>query len=104
MLLPDEFQNEKAQAVEGESSTKEDRMWSLPKNMARWSSYLTFDIMGDLCFSNTFEMLEDPENHYMLDVLPAGVQGLNTVRLAKPRLECKKTKKHGKLTGLRLNS
>ena len=35
--------------------------------------------MGDLCFSNTFNMLESPENHYMLDVLPAGVQGLNIV-------------------------
>ena len=54
-------------------------LWSQAKNMSRWASYLTFDIMGDLCFSNTFNMLDSCENHYMLDVLPAGVQGLNIV-------------------------
>jgi hypothetical protein len=53
--------------------------WSQAKDMSRWASYLTFDIMGDLCFSNTFNMLDSSENHYMLDVLPAGVQGLNIV-------------------------
>lgn len=54
-------------------------VWSPPKDMSRWASYLTFDIMGDICFSNTFNMLDSSENHYMLDVLPAGVQGLNIV-------------------------
>lgn len=53
--------------------------WSPAKDMSRWASYLTFDIMGDLCFSNTFNMMDSSENHYMLDVLPAGVQGLNIV-------------------------
>lgn len=53
--------------------------WSAPKNMTRWTDYLTFDIMGDLCFSQSFDMLDSPENHYMLEVLPAGVQGLNIV-------------------------
>lgn len=53
--------------------------WGPPKNMTRWTDYLTFDIMGDLCFSRSFDMLDSVENHYMLDVLPAGVQGLNIV-------------------------
>ncbi|KAI4246468.1 MAG: hypothetical protein L6R42_009883, partial [Xanthoria sp. 1 TBL-2021] len=51
--------------------------WSHTKEMTRWAGYLTFDIMGDLCFSHSFEMLEKDDNRYILDVLPRGVQGLN---------------------------
>lgn len=54
--------------------------WGPPKNMTRWTDYLTFDIMGDLCFSRSFDMLDSVENHYILEVLPAALQGLNTVR------------------------
>ncbi|MCJ1261249.1 hypothetical protein MMC22_001113 [Lobaria immixta] len=53
--------------------------WGPPKNVTRWTNYLTFDIMGDLCFSQSFGMLDSVENHYMLEVLPAGVQGLNII-------------------------
>lgn len=61
------------------ASKKSKGPWSQAKDMSRWASYLTFDIMGDVCFSNTFNMLDSSENHYMLDVLPAGVRGLNIV-------------------------
>lgn len=53
--------------------------WSTPKDMTRWAGCLTFDIMGDICFSQSFEMLEKEENRYILDMLPRGVQGLNIV-------------------------
>lgn len=53
--------------------------WGPPKNMTRWTDYLTFDIMGDLCFSRSFDMLDSVENHYILEVLPAALQGLNTI-------------------------
>ena len=53
--------------------------WSSPKDMTRWAGYLAFDIMGDVCFSHSFEMLEKDENRYISDVLPRGVQGLNIV-------------------------
>ena len=43
--------------------------WSSPKYMTCWTNYLTFDIMGDLCFSRSMDMLDSPENHYMLEVL-----------------------------------
>jgi len=26
--------------------------WSTPKDMTRWAGCLTFDIMGDICFSH----------------------------------------------------
>ena len=55
------------------------REWSTPKDMTRWAGYLTFDIMGDVCFSQSFNMLEKEDNRYILDMLPKGVQGMNIV-------------------------
>ena len=64
----------------GEDGGKEVRKgWSSPRDMTRWAGCLTFDIMGDICFSHSFQMLEKEENRYILDVLPRGVQGLNIV-------------------------
>ena len=77
LTQPDLFENTTSTDASGGEDSK--GTWYPAKNISRWASYLTFDIMGDLCFSNTFNMLESPENHYMLDVLPAGVQGLNIV-------------------------
>ncbi|KAI1394478.1 cytochrome P450-like protein [Hypoxylon trugodes] len=51
--------------------------WSSPKNMTDWADYLSFDIMGDICFSSSFGMLDGPDNRYILNVLPLGVNGLN---------------------------
>lgn len=34
--------------------------WSEPKDMAAWSNYLTFDVLGDLCFGKSFGMLQSP--------------------------------------------
>ena len=43
--------------------------WSVAQNMADWCNYLTFDIMGDLCFGKAFEMLEHSKNHHVIDLL-----------------------------------
>ena len=43
--------------------------WSQPQNMADWCNYLTFDVMGDLCFGKAFEMLERPENRHVIDLI-----------------------------------
>lgn len=32
--------------------------WTEPRNVAKWSTYLGFDVMGDLSFGRSFEMLE----------------------------------------------
>ena len=55
--------------------------WSAPKNMTDWSDYLSFDVMGDICFSGSFGMLEKEDNRYVLRVLPEGVNGFNMVFL-----------------------
>ncbi|KAI1826293.1 cytochrome P450-like protein [Xylaria intraflava] len=51
--------------------------WGPPKNVREWASYLAFDIMGDICFSHSFEMLEHHDYRYLLDSLQQGVNGLN---------------------------
>ncbi|KAF2867688.1 cytochrome P450 [Massariosphaeria phaeospora] len=51
--------------------------WSEPKNMTDWSDYLSFDIMSDICFSTSFNMLRSGINRYVLRILPEGVNGLN---------------------------
>ena len=53
--------------------------WGPCRNISRWSGYLTFDIMGALCFSHTFDMLNYETNRYIIDVMPKGIQGFNVV-------------------------
>lgn len=43
--------------------------WSAPQNMADWCNYLTFDVMGDLCFGKAFEMLEHEQNRHVIDLI-----------------------------------
>lgn len=43
--------------------------WGAPQNMADWCNYLTFDVMGDLCFGKAFEMLENPSNRHVIDLI-----------------------------------
>jgi cytochrome P450 len=53
--------------------------WSPAFNMSEIMSYLSFDIMGDVCFGRSFGMIERPENRYILQVVSDGAQCLNTV-------------------------
>jgi len=43
--------------------------WSAAKNMAKWSDWLTFDIMGDLAFGKNFGMLEKDTNHFAVSLI-----------------------------------
>lgn len=43
--------------------------WGPAQNMADWCNYLTFDIMGDLCFGKAFNMLEKADNHFAADMI-----------------------------------
>lgn len=43
--------------------------WGPPQNMSDWCNYLTFDVMGDLCFGKAFEMLEHPKNRHVIDLI-----------------------------------
>ncbi len=43
--------------------------WGPAQNMADWCNYLTFDIMGDLCFGKSFNMLAKADNHFAADMI-----------------------------------
>lgn len=51
------------------SSISEKKGWGKPQNMSDWCNYLTFDIMGDLCFGKAFGMLERPDNRFAIDLI-----------------------------------
>ena len=39
--------------------------WTPAKNMAEWSNYLSYDVMGDLTFGKKFENVEREEHRYI---------------------------------------
>ena len=43
--------------------------WGLARNISDWCNYLTFDVMGDLCFGKAFEMLEHDTNRHVIDLI-----------------------------------
>ena len=68
------------------TNEKPDGQWSAAQNMADWCNYLTFDVMGDLCFGKAFEMLEHPENHHVIDLLGSAAHMHLIVSLHRPVL------------------
>jgi cytochrome P450 len=47
----------------------EKREWTPAKNISDQANYLTFDVMGDLCFGKAFGMLERPDNRFAIDMV-----------------------------------
>lgn len=66
------------------TDSRDENAWGTPKDMTKLADYLSFDIMGDICFSSPFGMLDRPDNRYILDVLPQGVNALNMVGAHAP--------------------
>lgn len=50
-------------------SEKTENDWTTPKNITDQANYMTFDIMGDLCFGKAFGMLERPDNRFAIDLI-----------------------------------
>ena len=62
-----------------QDSKRPQEPWSAARNLKEYTNYLSFDIMGQVCFGRSFDMLEKSENRYILNVLSDGAQCLNTV-------------------------
>ncbi|KAJ6023759.1 Cytochrome P450 E-class group I [Penicillium herquei] len=43
--------------------------WSPPQNMAKWSNYLTFDIMSSIIFGESFDLLTNPKNRGIVQAI-----------------------------------
>ncbi|KAL7951919.1 cytochrome P450 [Trichoderma barbatum] len=44
-----------------------------PIDVAKWFRFYSFDVMGDLAFGKSFNMLEKSQNHWAIELLDAGV-------------------------------
>jgi cytochrome P450 len=51
------------------SDAMEKHSWSVPRNVANWADWLTFDIMGDLVFGKAFGMMENPQNRFAVKLV-----------------------------------
>jgi cytochrome P450 len=51
------------------ASQDEKREWTPAKNISDQANYMTFDVMGDLCFGKAFGMLERPDNRFAIDMV-----------------------------------
>lgn len=45
--------------------------WSAPVNMSEQARYLGFDIMGEFGFGQSFQLLDKPENRFLIDAVTA---------------------------------
>lgn len=54
----------------GPTPASDSKGWTAPKNMGDWTSYLSFDVLGDLCFGKPFGVMEHEENRFVLDLIP----------------------------------
>ncbi|CZT14739.1 probable cytochrome P450 67 [Ramularia collo-cygni] len=52
-----------------DSQTPEKKGYGQAIDVADQANYLTFDIMGDLCFGKAFGMLERPDNRFAIDLI-----------------------------------
>ncbi|KAB8079280.1 cytochrome P450 [Aspergillus leporis] len=43
--------------------------WSSPQNMGKWSNYLTFDIMSDIIFGESFDLVGSPSNREIVQCI-----------------------------------
>ena len=43
-------------------------VWGDAVNVGEWTNFLSFDVMGDLCFGKSFGLLEGPENKFALEL------------------------------------
>jgi hypothetical protein len=48
---------------------EEDDGWSRTRNMSLWSTYLNFDIMGDLAFGKTFSCMLSEVNRWVPEII-----------------------------------
>ena len=60
--------------------TPDEKGWSPSRDMGDWFSYLSVDVVGQLCFGKRFQCLTKPDNRYIRPILRDGSQALVTVR------------------------
>ena len=44
-----------------------------PINVTAWSRNFSFDVMGDLAFGQSFDMMRTGKNHFIVDIIGQGM-------------------------------
>jgi cytochrome P450 len=47
----------------------EKKGWSTPKDMAEYTNYMSYDVLGDICYGQSFETLEREENRFAMHMV-----------------------------------
>lgn len=53
--------------------------WTEAKNMSKWANYLTFDVLGDLCFGKPFGLLTSEAQRYVPQMLLSNMYAFQIV-------------------------
>ncbi|KJZ71658.1 hypothetical protein HIM_08970 [Hirsutella minnesotensis 3608] len=56
-----------------------DAVWSTPKDLAHWAAYMIFDVLGEICYGETFRTSLGSDNRYFLDLMVSHVRFLNII-------------------------
>jgi hypothetical protein len=69
----------------GQGATRD--TWTKGINMGILSTYLTFDVLGDLCFGKPFDVVDSDKMRFVVDLIPANTGAAYKVKVsAKPTL------------------
>ena len=53
--------------------------WTAPKNVATLISYLTFDVVTDLCYGRSFDLLGKANLRFVAELIPGATKGIYEV-------------------------
>jgi cytochrome P450 len=59
--------------------------WTSDKNVADWVNYLTFDVLTDLAYGRSFELLTKNDMRFATELIPTATSGVYAVRHSDPR-------------------
>lgn len=51
--------------------------WSSPRNMVDWAGYMIFDVLGEICFGDTFGTSVKSDNRFFLNLMENQIRLLN---------------------------
>ncbi len=63
----------------GEDNAEAASTWSKSKDMAKWANYVTFDVLGELCFGKSFNMMDSTTNRGVPSMMLSRTQNFQVV-------------------------
>ena len=54
--------------------TKKEPAWSTPKDMGLWANYMSYDVLGDICYGESFDTIERADNRFAINLVARSSQ------------------------------